>query len=85
MTETIPEMLWSATPEGAIDYCNARVLDYTGFSAEEIMGNGWTETSSSGRRRSGGSRVDVLCREPEPRTGSRFAPSTPPIARTDGA
>ena len=41
MTETIPEMLWSATPEGAIDYCNARVLDYTGFPAEEIMGNGW--------------------------------------------
>ncbi|MGC1675300.1 MAG: PAS domain S-box protein, partial [Candidatus Acidiferrales bacterium] len=41
MTETIPEMLWSATPEGAIDYCNARVLDYTGFSAEKIMGRGW--------------------------------------------
>jgi PAS domain S-box-containing protein len=41
MTETIPEMLWSATPEGAIDYCNDRVLDYTGFPAEEIMGNGW--------------------------------------------
>jgi PAS domain S-box-containing protein len=41
MTETIPEMLWSATAEGAIDYCNARVLDYTGFSAEEIMGSGW--------------------------------------------
>ena len=43
MTETIPEMLWSATPEGAIDYCNARVLDYTGFSADEIMGNDWTK------------------------------------------
>jgi PAS domain S-box-containing protein len=43
LTETIPEMLWSATPEGAIDYCNARVLDYTGFSAEEIMGGGWTK------------------------------------------
>ena len=42
LTETIPEMLWSATPEGAIDYCNARVLDYTGFSAEEIMGDGWS-------------------------------------------
>jgi len=41
LTETIPEMLWSATPEGVIDYCNARVLDYTGFSAEEIMGDGW--------------------------------------------
>ena len=43
LTETIPEMLWSATPEGAIDYCNARVLDYTGFSAEEVMGGGWTK------------------------------------------
>jgi PAS domain S-box-containing protein len=42
MTETIPEMLWSATPEGAIDYCNTRVLDYTGFPAEELMGDGWT-------------------------------------------
>ena len=38
MTETIPEMLWSATPEGAIDYCNARVLDYTGFSARRNHG-----------------------------------------------
>jgi PAS domain S-box-containing protein len=43
LTETIPEMLWSATPEGTIDYCNARVLDYTGFPAEEIQGNGWKD------------------------------------------
>jgi PAS domain S-box-containing protein len=41
MTETIPEMLWSATPDGAIDYCNARVLDYTGLSGEEIMRSGF--------------------------------------------
>jgi PAS domain S-box-containing protein len=43
MTETIPEMLWSASPEGAIDYCNTRLLDFTGFSAEEVMGDGWTK------------------------------------------
>jgi PAS domain S-box-containing protein len=43
MTETIPEMLWSATAEGAIDYCNSRVLDYTGSSAEELMGDGWSK------------------------------------------
>lgn len=43
MTETIPEMLWSATFDGAIDYCNTRLLDYTGFAAHEIMGNGWTK------------------------------------------
>jgi PAS domain S-box-containing protein len=44
MTETIPEMLWSATADGAIDYCNARVLDYTGLSYGEIQGNGWMKT-----------------------------------------
>jgi PAS domain S-box-containing protein len=44
MTETIPEMLWSATPDGAVDYCNARVLDYTGLSQEEIKGTGWMKT-----------------------------------------
>jgi PAS domain S-box-containing protein len=44
MTETIPEMLWSATPEGAIDYCNARFLEYTGLAAEEVMGEGWQKT-----------------------------------------
>jgi PAS domain S-box-containing protein len=43
MTETIPVMLWSATAAGAIDYCNACMLDYTGFSAEEFMGGGWTK------------------------------------------
>jgi PAS domain S-box-containing protein len=44
MTETIPEMLWSATPDGAIDYCNTRFLNYTGFSEEEVMGDGWQKT-----------------------------------------
>jgi PAS domain S-box-containing protein len=43
LTETIPEMLWSATPEGAIDYCNTRVLEYTGVSAEEVLGDRWTK------------------------------------------
>jgi PAS domain S-box-containing protein len=43
LTETIPEMLWSATPEGAIDYCNSRVLEYTGLSPKEIMSGGWAK------------------------------------------
>ena len=44
MTETIPEMLWSAAPDGAVDYCNARVLEYTGMAQEEIAGAGWMKT-----------------------------------------
>lgn len=41
LTETIPGMLWSATPDGEIDYCNSRLLDYTGFPAHEITGDNW--------------------------------------------
>jgi PAS domain S-box-containing protein len=44
MTETIPEMLWSATPDGSVDYCNARVLDYTGLTQTEIKGMGRMKT-----------------------------------------
>ena len=41
LTETIPQMLWSAEADGAIDYCNQRVLDYTGLSPEQVRGAGW--------------------------------------------
>ena len=44
MTETIPEMLWSATPDGAVDYCNGRFLEYTGISAQDVTGAGWQKT-----------------------------------------
>jgi PAS domain S-box-containing protein len=43
ITETIPEMLWSASPDGAIEYCNGRLLDYTGFNLDQILTNGWME------------------------------------------
>jgi PAS domain S-box-containing protein len=41
ITETIPEMLWSASPDGAIEYCNGRFLDYTGLSLEQTLIDGW--------------------------------------------
>ncbi|MDQ7251073.1 PAS domain-containing protein [Dongia sedimenti] len=40
-TETIPQMLWSALPDGSFDYCNARFLDYTGSGSKGVMGDGW--------------------------------------------
>ena len=43
ITETIPEMLWSASADGAIDYCNGRLLDYTGFTSNQVMNNGWMD------------------------------------------
>jgi PAS domain S-box-containing protein len=39
--ETIPQMLWSATPDGIIDYNNQRFLDYAGLSKDEFRGDGW--------------------------------------------
>jgi PAS domain S-box-containing protein len=42
-TETIPVMLWTATPEGLTDYCNALLLDYAGLSFQEVVNEGWTQ------------------------------------------
>ena len=42
ITETIPEMLWSASAAGAIEYCNGRLLEYTGINPEQVMRDGWT-------------------------------------------
>ncbi len=44
LTEIIPQMLWSAEADGAIDYCNQRVLDYTGLSPEQVRGAGWMKS-----------------------------------------
>ena len=41
LTETIPQMLWSAEVDGTVDYCNRRVLDYTGLPAEQVHRAGW--------------------------------------------
>jgi hypothetical protein len=64
--------------------CNARVLDYAGFSAVAIMGNGgrtfFIQTMSIRRLASGG-----LASRPGPRIEARFAPSTLPIAPTPAA
>ena len=85
LTETIPEMLWSATPEGMIDYCNARMLDYTGFSAErnhrQRMDQAYFIRTMLMRRFECG--CPVL--RPDRHTRLRFASSTLPSAATDGA
>jgi len=33
LTETIPQMFWSTSADGAVDYCAQRVLDHTGNSS----------------------------------------------------
>jgi PAS domain S-box-containing protein len=39
--DTIPGMVWSAFPDGCVDFVNQRWLDYTGHAWEEEQASGW--------------------------------------------
>ena len=41
LTEAIPQIVWTAKPEGSVDYCNQRWFDYTGITLEQTQGSGW--------------------------------------------
>jgi PAS domain S-box-containing protein len=44
LTETIPQALWSATPDGAIGYLNKRGLKFLGVEADDLTdGTWWTD------------------------------------------
>lgn len=39
--EGIPEIVWTADPDGAIDFTNRKWLDYSGLTTEQTLGKGW--------------------------------------------
>ena len=39
--DTMPGLVWSALPDGDVEFCNQRWLAYTGMSFDEIKGRGW--------------------------------------------
>lgn len=41
IAESIPHMLWMARADGAVEYVNARTLEFTGCSASELKDWGW--------------------------------------------
>jgi PAS domain S-box-containing protein len=40
--DTIPALVWSALPDGSVDFVSRRWLEFTGFSAEQALGWGYT-------------------------------------------
>ena len=42
VVDTTPALLYSARPDGGLDFFNKRWLDYLGLPLEEILGWGWT-------------------------------------------
>nr|MBA2733037.1 PAS domain S-box protein [Acidobacteriota bacterium] len=41
MTEAIPQIVWTANPDGFLDYYNQHWFDYTGMTLEQTQGWGW--------------------------------------------
>jgi PAS domain S-box-containing protein len=44
LIDTIPQLVWTARPDGSNDSVNQRYRDYTGQSSEEIQGEGWLQS-----------------------------------------
>jgi PAS domain S-box-containing protein len=44
LTDTIPQLIWTADSTGHIDYCNERWAGFTGVSLDRLRGEGWHET-----------------------------------------
>jgi PAS domain S-box-containing protein len=44
LVDTIPAMVWSATPDGSREFHSQRWLDFTGLSAQEATGKSWAAT-----------------------------------------
>ncbi len=42
LAEAIPQIVWSARPDGLVDYFNRRWSLYTGMTPEESVGSGWS-------------------------------------------
>ena len=41
LADAVPQIVWTANPDGALDYYNQHWIDYTGMSIEETLGWGW--------------------------------------------
>jgi PAS domain S-box-containing protein len=41
LADLVPSQVWTAQPDGRLDYVNRRALDYFGRTAEEILAGGW--------------------------------------------
>lgn len=41
LAEAIPVQIWTAKPDGALDYVTQRVADYFGLTTGQVLGEGW--------------------------------------------
>lgn len=41
LADAVPQLIWTAGPDGLVDYCNARWLAFTNLTFEQLRGSGW--------------------------------------------
>ena len=41
LVEAVPQLVWTARPDGEVDFANRRWYEYTGLTPEQTMGSGW--------------------------------------------
>src|SRR6202011_5561274 len=44
LTETLPQLVWSAAPDGACDYFSTQWTEHTGVAEAELLGWRWLRT-----------------------------------------
>jgi PAS domain S-box-containing protein len=49
--ETLPQLLWTCSADGAADYLSERLLAYLGVSKEQMLGTGWLDSIHPDDRR----------------------------------
>ena len=42
LADAMPQIVWTARPDGYVDYCNKPTLRYTGKTMEDLLGSRWT-------------------------------------------
>ena len=63
LAEALPHMVWTAEPDGATDYYNARTTEYTGLTSEQLQGWGWRSSHPPRRSAPVPRAVDPLDRD----------------------
>src|ERR1700712_4811126 len=44
IAEALREIVWTATPDGQIEYGNRALVEYTGLSVDKLVSAGWNST-----------------------------------------
>jgi PAS domain S-box-containing protein len=43
LSDAIPQLVWTASPDGSCEYTNRRWRDYTGLNPEDVQGESWMQ------------------------------------------